>query len=338
MIEGESGILNCSPPWFKPEYMPSKKQLIWPNGAKAQIFYGSEPDKARGAQSDLIWADEVAKWQYQQDTFDNLLLGLRLGTSPLCGVSSTPKPTKFIKDLVARKDTIVTGGSTFDNFNNLAQTFIDVILEKYKGTRLERQEIYAQILDDNPNALWRRDWIDAFRVDKYPDLYRVIVAIDPAASHDEETSAENGIVIVGEGPAPDGKTDKKHYYVIDDMSLIATPDQWARQAIVGYHKYKADRIIAEKNQGGDMVEATLKNVNRDIRVKMVWASRGKVTRAEPISALYEQGRVHHVGTFGSLEDQMCEWQPDMPSPDRMDALVWGITSLMEDSGFNIRII
>ncbi len=329
MIEGESGLLACSPPWFFPEYEPSKKRIVWPNGARGQIFYGTEPDKARGAQSDIVWADEVAKWKYPQDTFDNILFGLRLGHNPLCGVSSTPKPTKFIKELVSRKDTIVTGGSTMDNINNLAQTFINVILDKYKGTRLELQEIYAKIIDDNPFALWKRSWIEDTRVSKHPDLNLVVVAIDPAASNTEDSN-EHGIIVAGRGPAPEGSIFKgDHYYVLDDLSMAGSPKQWASQAISGCCKYRADRIVAEKNNGGDMVRNTIENVDGSVRIVLVWASRGKVTRAEPISALYEQGRVHHVGSFPYLEDQLCEWVPGDDSPDRMDALVWAISALHE---------
>ena len=327
MIEGESGILACSPDDFYPDYQPSKKELIWPNGAKAQIFYGTEPEKARGAQSDLIWGDELCKWKYPQETLDNLLLGLRLGKNPLCGLSTTPKPTKAIRDLVKRDDIIVTGGNTFDNAINLADPFMQTIIAKYKGTRLEKQEIYAQILEDNPNALWHRDWIDRSRVVTAPSLDRIVVAIDPAASHDEESSNETGIIVTGKSKI--NKID--HYYVIDDFTIIGTPEQWAQRAITAYHKHQADKIVAEKNNGGDMVQSTLTNADKTVPVKLVWASRGKITRAEPVSLLYEQGRVHHVGTFEALEDQQCEWVPGEPSPDRMDALVWAITELM--SGF-----
>lgn len=340
-IEGESGLLACSPPWFYPDYQPSKKQIVWPNGAKAQIFYGTEPEQARGAQHDLLWADEVAKWKYPQETFDNLLLGLRLGSNPLCLVSSTPKPTKFIKELAARKDTITTHGNTFENLDNLAKPFIETIIAKYKGTRLERQEIFAQILDDNPNALWHRDWIDFNRVVYIPDnLSRIMVAIDPAASHDSETSDETGIIVVAEGRALYGMSfpELPHYYVIEDLSLVATPEKWARQAIAAYHRHKANKIIAERNQGGDMVMSTLKNIDKNVPVELVWASRGKATRAEPISALYEQNRVHHIGTFDLLEDEMCEWCAGMDSPSRMDALVWGLTSLTNKAEPNIRIL
>lgn len=325
MIEGESGILSCSPNGFKPHYEPSKKQMLWPNGARAQIYYGTEPDKARGAQSDLIWGDEYCKWQYPQETLDNLLFGLRLGKNPLCGISTTPKPTKAVRDMVKRDDIIVTEGNTFDNIDNLADPFIKTIIAKYRGTRLEQQEIYAKILDDNPNALWQRKYIDDNRVVGSPELTRVIVAIDPAASDNDESN-ETGIIIAGKSMR---QRDEAHFYILDDMTISGTPEAWARQAIAGYNKYRADRIIAEKNNGGDMVKSTLQNVSRSIPIELVWASRGKITRAEPISLLYEQGRVHHVGTFESLEDQLCEWSPGDKSPDRMDACVWAITALME---------
>ncbi|HAJ79607.1 MAG TPA: ATP-binding protein [Fibrobacteres bacterium] len=326
-IEGESGILACSPRNYYPNYQPSKKELIWPNGAKAQIFYGTEPEKARGAQSDLIWGDELCKWKYPQETLDNLLMGLRLGKNPLCGISTTPKPTKTIRELVKRADIIVTGGSTLDNAINLAGPFMQTIIAKYKGTRLEKQEIFAQILEDNPNALWHRDWIDNSRVASISDLDRIVVAIDPAASHDEEGSNETGIIVAGK--RKENKVD--HYYILDDVTIIGTPEQWANRAISAYNKWGADKIVAEKNNGGDMVESTLHNSDKTVPVKLVWASRGKITRAEPISLLYEQGRCHHVGTFEALEDQMCEYVPGDDSPDRMDALVWAITEIM--SGF-----
>ena len=332
MIEGESGILSCSPPDYKPDYQPSKKELVWPNGVKASIFYGTEPEKARGAQSDLIWGDEFCKWKYPQETLDNLLLGLRLGKNPLCGISTTPKPTKAVRELVKRGDIIVTYGNTFENSDNLAGPFLQTILAKYKGTRLERQEIYAQILDDNPNALWHRHWIEDSRVAVVPDLERVIVAVDPAVSHDSETSNETGIIVAGKAK----KNNIDHYYVIDDLTIIGTPEQWAKRAIYGYRRNQADKIIAEKNNGGDMVLSTLQNADRTVPVKLVWASRGKRTRAEPISLLYEQGRVHHVGTYDELEDQCCEYVPGDDSPDRMDALVWALTEL--SAGFKSKAL
>ena len=334
MIEGESGILNCSPPWFMPDYEPSKKRVTWPNGAVAQIYYGSEPDKARGAQSDLVWCDELAKWKYPEDTFDNVLLGLRLGKNPLCGVSTTPRPTKFIKELVRRPEVIVTEGKTMDNIDNLAPPFIQTVIRKYVGTRLGLQELDGRLLDDNQNALWKRQWIDATRI-KYndlPQLWRVVVPIDPAVTS-TETSDEIGIVPTGEGPPPAIHgvrfPDMPHYYILDDFSLKGTPLEWGSKAITAYHHWKADRIIGETNNGGDLIESNLKNIDRNIPYAGVHASRGKVTRAEPISALYEQGRVHHVGTFGDLEDEQCEWEPGMPSPSRLDSVVWGISWLMK---------
>jgi len=331
MIEGESGILSCSTRDFFPDYEPSKRQIIWPNGAKAQIFYGTEPDGPRGPQFDLIWGDEYCKWRYPQETLDNALLGLRLGNNPQCLISTTPKPTKAIRELISRKDIIVTEGHTFENANNLAAPFLNTILAKYKGTRLERQEIYAQILDDNPYALWRRAWIDESRVRKTPDLNRLVVAVDPATTSNEETSNETGIIIAGRGPGMPGMKMREltHFYVLNDRSLIGTPEQWGRAGVRSYYDYEADAIIGEKNQGGEMVRSTLHNVDINVPVKLVWASRGKVTRAEPVSALYEQGRVHHVGTFEALEDQQCEWVPGDDSPDRLDACVWAITELME---------
>ncbi len=335
MIEGESGILECSPPWFYPKYEPSKKRITWPNGAVANIFYGTEPEKSRGAQSDLIWADEIAKWRYPQETLDNLLMGLRLGTNPLCGVSSTPKPTKFIKDLVKRPECITVKGNTYDNMSNLAKPFIQTIIQKYKGTRLGRQEINAEILDDNPNALWNRTVIDDNRVTDRIDCVRLVVGIDPPGTEPDKDKPEKevtecGIVVVGEGKALPGMDFPKarHFYVFDDLSMRGSPEKWAREAIGGLNKYKGDSLVPEKNFGGAMVKSTLRNVDPNVPIHEVHASRGKYLRAEPISALYEQGRVHHIGTFPELEDELCEWEPGKKSPNRLDALVWGITYLM----------
>jgi phage terminase large subunit-like protein len=334
MIEGESGILECSSPWFYPKYEPSKKRITWPNGAIANIFYGTEPEKSRGAQSDLIWADEIAKWRYPQETLDNLLMGLRLGTNPLCGVSSTPKPTKFIKELTSRKECIVVKGNTYENISNLAKPFIQTIIQKYKGTRLGRQEINAEILDDNPNALWNRIVIDENRVINRVDCIRLVVGVDPPGTEPDKEKpdkevTECGIVVVGEGKALPGMEwqKQKHFYIFDDLSLIGSPNKWAREAIGGYNKYRADSIIPEKNFGGAMVKSTLRNVDSNIPIHDVYASRGKYIRAEPVSLLYEQGRVHHIGTFPELEDELCEWEPGKKSPNRLDALVWAISWL-----------
>lgn len=329
MIEGESGILAIAPPDFRPEYIPSQKKLVWPNGVVSHIYYGSEPEKSRGAQSDLLWCDELAKWKYPQDTFDNLMFGLRLGPSPRCIITTTPKPTRFLIELEKRKDpagrlsTVVTRGSTSENRKNLSPVFISTVVSVYEGTRLGRQELDAEFLDDNPGALWKRDVIESLRVREYPALLRIVVGVDPAVTSDS-ASAETGIVVAG--IAANG-----HCYVLDDASLQGNPLAWATAVVRAYDKFRADRVIGEQNNGGELVEANVRTVAPRISYRGVWASRGKQTRAEPISSLYEQGKVHHVGTFPLLEDQMCDWAPDSGdrSPDRMDALVWALTALTQ---------
>lgn len=322
MIEGESGILACSPPWFYPEYIPSKRKITWPNGAIAKIFYGTEPDGPRGPQSDAVWCDELAKWKYAEETLDNILFGTRLGSNPQCLITTTPKPTKLIKSTMQGDDCIVTSGSTYDNKDNLSPVFINTVVKKYEGTRLGRQELHAHILDDNPNALWKREWLDDSRVNSHPDLTSIVVAVDPPAS---ETGAECGIIVVGEI----AKQNEFEYFILDDMSIQGRPNEWASQVIAAYNKFRADRIIAEKNNGGDMVKSTIQNADDKAPVSLVWASRGKYTRAEPVSLLYEQGKVHHVGNFSELEDQLTEWEPGDESPDRLDALVWGVSYLAD---------
>lgn len=334
MIEGESGILACAPEDFYPKFIPTLKKLEWPNGVVTHIYYGTEPDKARGPQSDFIWADEIAKWQYPEETWDNLLMGLRLGPDPRCLITSTPRPTKFLIELERRKDPqgrptcIVTHGNTYENSENLSPIFISTIIAKYDGTRLGRQELEGEFLDDNPDALWRRAEIDENRVSKCPALSQIVVAVDPAAKS-EKTSDDTGIVVVGKGH--DG-----HGYVLEDATIHGTPAEWASAAITAYNKHKANWIVAEVNQGGEMVEYTLQSIDKDSPVpyKAVHATRGKEIRAEPISALYQQGRIHHFGTFRELEDEMVEWMPNsgMKSPNRIDALVWGFTALNLPSG------
>lgn len=330
MIEGDSGILSVSPPDFMPEYSPANGQITWPNGSLAFTYNATQPDQLRGPQHHFAWADEIAKWDRMQDSWDQLQFGLRLGKHPRQVVTTTPRPLKLIRKLVADPDTFVTRGSTRDNEDNLAAPFIKYIEEQYGGTRLGRQELDGEILDDMPGALWNRESIDSARVKETPeDLPRVIVAVDPAASSGE-TSDETGIVGVGVSTNKDGVTEG---YVLADRSLKGTPEEWARRAVNLYRELQADRIVAEKNNGGEMVEAVIKSIDRSVPVTLVHASRGKVVRAEPISALYEQGRVHHVGRFDLLEDQMCLFTQDMPrdegSPDRVDALVWGLSFLFE---------
>ncbi len=324
MVEvGDSSILKISPPWFRPEYESSKRRLTFPNGALAIIYSGDEPDQLRGPQHQKAWVDEISKFKYPQDTWDNLMFGLRVGAKPQVVVTTTPRPLKIIKALMQDNRAAVTRGHTLENRDNLAPDFLNYILGKYEGTRLGRQELAGEILDDNPEALWQRDRIDDLRVREHPDLIRVVVAIDPAVSSNEQSS-DTGIIVAG--IAQVGGT--FHGYILADLTIKGTPDQWATAAVTGYYGAGADRIIGEVNNGGDMVEHTVRTVDPRVAFKKVHASRGKYTRAEPVSALYEQGRIHHVGFFPDLEDQLCEWVPGDKSPDRLDALVWGITELM----------
>lgn len=332
LVEGESGILRCHPKDQRPEYQKTNRKLTWPNGAVAYTYNATEPDQLRGPQHDLAWADELAKFHYMQETWDQLQFGLRLGDHPRALVTTTPRPLPLIKKLVADVDTYVTRGRTFDNAGNLARPFLKQIEDRYGGTRLGRQELEGEILGDIPGALWSRLSIDDNRLKEAPeDLEQVLVAVDPAASS-EEGSDENGIVVVGLARDADGYA---RGYVLEDASLRGSPEEWAKKAVQMFRKWSADRIVAEKNQGGDMVASVIKAVDRSVPVKLVHASRGKIVRAEPISALYEQNRIHHVGKFDKLEDQMCLFSVDNirnisnGSPDRVDALVWGLSEMFE---------
>lgn len=322
MIEGESGLLAISPPWFRPLYEPSKRRLTWPNGAIATAYSADEPNRLRGPQHDLAWADELAAWRYLVEAWDMLQFGLRLGMNPRLVVTTTPRPLQLIRDLIADATTVVTRGSTYDNAGNLAPKFLRKIQQRYEGTRLGRQEIGAEILDDTPGALWTLKAIDDLRVKRsaVPTLVRVVVGIDPNATSGDDSN-EAGIVAAGLGT--DG-----HGYVLDDVSLHGSPSTWAEAAVKLFRETNADRIVAETNNGGEMVELVIRTVDPSVPYRGVWASRGKQTRAEPISALYEQGKVHHVGVFAKLEDQMTTWVPGQTSPDRMDALVWTLSDLM----------
>lgn len=330
MVDGESGLLNIGPKEFRPEYFPSLRQLVWPNGAIANTYNATEPDQLRGPQHDAAWCDEVAKWKYMQETWDQLQFGLRLGTHPRQIVTTTPRPLPLIKKLMNDEDTFVTRGRTYDNVANLAGTFLKQVEDRYGGTRLGRQELEGEVLEDIPGALWQRSTIDGNRRPEAPaDLQRIIVAVDPAASS-EEGSDETGIVCVGLAKDADGYN---RGYVLADRTLRGSPEEWAKAAVGLYKEFEADRIVAEKNQGGEMVEAVIRAVDRNVPVTLVHATRGKLVRAEPISALYEQHRVHHVGHFDELEEQMCTFSQDYNrangSPDRMDALVWGLSFLFD---------
>lgn len=321
MVEiGESAILNQSSPWFMPDYEPSKRRLTWPNGAVAMIYSGDEPGQLRGPQHGFAWVDELSKFKYPTETWDMLEMGVRIGPDPRIVVTNTPRPIPVIKMLVKDPETAIVQGSTYENISNLNERFLRRIRGRYEGTRLGRQELHGQLLDDNPNALWRRGDIEGTRVTEIPQLIRIVVAIDPQAVSNEDTS-DTGIVVAGLGR-------DQHGYILDDLTIDASPDGWGRAAVAGYNKYKADRVVAETNHGGEMVEHVIRTVSTNVAFKSVRASKNKYIRAEPVAALYEQGKVHHVGMFAELEDQMCQWEPGLDSPDRLDALVWGLTELM----------
>lgn len=333
MIEGESGILRVCEPWNLPKYEPSKRRLTWPNGAIATAYSAEESDRLRGPQHTHAWCDEVAAWA-DVNTWDMLMMGLRLGKHPRIVATTTPKRVPIMRAIESSPGVVITRGKTSDNSQNLAPSFLKQLMARYEGTRLGRQELDGEDLEDNPDALWSIDLIDKHRCsnkdDRFPhariapDMRRIVVAIDPAATS-ADTSDETGIIVAGLGI--DGRA-----YVLDDKSGRFKPDAWGRRAIDAYYHYKADRIIAESNQGGEMVAHVLSTVDRNAPVKLVHASKGKIARAEPVAALYEQGKVSHVGAFPNLENQLCGWTPGQASPDRLDALVWALTELMLTGG------
>jgi phage terminase large subunit-like protein len=323
MVElGPSSIMKIARPEERPIYEPSKRRLTFPSGAVATTFTGEEPDQLRGPASDTVWIDELAKFKYPDETWDNMEMGLRLGDNPQVFCTTTPRPVPIIKRLVKDPTTIDIRFSTSQNAENLSPLFLKRIQERYAGTRLGRQELEGEILEDNPNALFQRAIIENLRVTEgaVPQLIRVVVGMDPAVTG-TKTSDETGII--AGGIAANG-----HGYIIEDASLQASPAEWARAGVRVFHARRADRIIGEVNNGGDLIEVNIRTVDRNIPYTAVHASRGKAIRAEPVAALYEQGRIHHVGTFPILEDQLCDWSPgDAKSPDRMDALVWTIWEL-----------
>lgn len=322
IVEGESGILAISPPHERPIWEPSRRRLTWPGGTIATTYSAEEPDQLRGPQHDAAWCDELAAWRYP-DAWDQLQMGLRLGSDPRVVVTTTPRPTPLVRALVASSTTVVTRGRTADNARNLAPGVVEALAARYAGTRLGRQELDGEILDDAPGALWRRAQIDAARhVGPAPALRRIVVGVDPAASATAQ-SDETGIVVAGLGH--DGRV-----YVLDDRSGTYSPEQWAARVVAAYREHRADRVVAEVNQGGDMVASVLRAVDASLPLSTVHARRGKALRAEPVAALYEQGRVSHCGALARLEDQMCAWDPtgDDRSPDRIDALVYAVSDLL----------
>lgn len=321
MIEvGDSSILKVAPPHFKPIYEPSKRRLTFPNGVICVTYSGDKPDQLRGQNNSKAWVDELAKFQKAEETWMNLEMTLRKGDNPQVICTTTPRPLKIIRDLVNDKRTLETRGSTLDNSSNLNPIFLERMITKYQGTRLGRQELNGELLDDNPEALWKRTDIDKYRVWQVPQLSLVVVGVDPAVTSNEG-SDDTGIVVVGKGI-------DNHGYVLGDYTIHDTPRKWAEEAVTAYHKHLGNKVIGEVNNGGDLVELNIKYVDSSIRFEAVHASRGKSTRAEPSSLLYEQGKIHHFGSFPELEDQMCEWVPGAEkSPDRVDALVWALTAL-----------
>ncbi len=324
MIEGVSGILAVHDRRERPRWESSRRRLLWDTGAVAQAFSAEDPESLRGPQFHAAWCDELAKWRYARETWDMLQFGLRLGDWPRQLVTTTPRPTPLLKELLAHSATATTRALTRDNAANLAPSFLESVIAQYAGTRLGRQELDGEMVDERRDALWTRDMMESLRVATAPALARIVVAVDPPASSGKR--ADNcGIVAAGADASG-------RIYVLDDQTLAAArPAQWARAAIALYHRLSADALVAEVNQGGEMVRAVLNEADPAAPVTMVRATRGKYLRAAPVAQLYEQGRVAHVGAFPALEDEMCDFGLDGlssgRSPDRLDALVWAVTSL-----------
>ncbi len=334
MIEGESGLLAVTHKDFMPTFESSNKKLVWPNGIQAFLYSAESPDQLRGPQHHVAWADELAKWRYLEDSWSNLLLGLRLGKAPKVLATTTPRNIPLLRRLVEDETTQVVRGSTYDNRSNLPQSFFEQVVGQYEGTRIGRQEIYGEILSDVPGALWNRDLLESLRAREVPPLSRIVVAVDPPV-----TSGKNadtcGIIVAG-------RDNNNQAYILEDCSVQGlSPLGWAKAALAAYHKYEADRMVAEVNNGGELVESLLRQIDPDVSYRAVRASRGKVLRAEPVAALYEQERVKHHGFFAELEDQMCSLTSsglsDGKSPDRLDAMVWAITELLLKSASSPKI-
>lgn len=331
-----------------PVYEPSKRyRLTWANGATVMGFCAEEPERLRGPQHDKLWCDELAGWpnpvgpvrdakegdrSLVRRVWDMAMFGLRLGDNPQVVITTTPKPIPLIKEKLKDPTFKVTRGSTYDNRANLARAFFSDIIRKHEGTRLGRQELNAEVIDEIEGALWTAAMIDTARVERVPDMRRVVVAIDPAVTTNQMSNL-TGIIVAGLGV-------NGHGYVLRDASGKFSPGEWARKAIALYDEFQADRIVAEGNQGGEMVRHTIQSARGNVPITIVHATRGKQARAEPVAALYEQNRVKHVGVFSELEDQLCTWEPltGQASPDRLDALTWAITNLMLDQEPDVAIV
>lgn len=333
MVLGESGLLACCAREERPRYARASSRLEWPNGARTLLFSAEEPDRLRGKQHMKLWCDELAAWRYP-DAFDQALLGLRLGPAPQAVITTTPRPTTLIKRLIADKDAIVTHGATFDNAEHLAEAFLARIAARYEGSRLGRQELFAEIVEETPGALWTRELIERGRVSgaEAPGEYsEIVVAVDPPAVSGARAD-ECGIIVAA-------KAANGAIYVLADLSSQGeTPAGWAARIVAAYRRFSANRVVAEVNNGGDMVADVLRQCDANLPIRTVTATRGKYLRAEPVAAAYERGMVHHVGVFAKLEDQLCALTPDFNarsagySPDRADALVWAIADLVNLDG------
>jgi phage terminase large subunit-like protein len=324
MVEGMSGLLRAHPYRDRPTWIPSRRRLEWRNGAVAQIFSAEDPESLRGPQFAAAWCDELAKWRYAEATFDMLQFGLRLGERPRQVVTTTPRPIALLKRLIADPKTALTRAGTVHNARNLAPAFLDAVVARYAGTRLGRQEIDGEIVDERPDALWTRALIESCRVAAAPVLARTVVAVDPPASSREGADACG---LVAAGRAGDGTI----YVIADETAGGLTPQGWARRAIALWHRVSADALVAEVNHGGEMVRTVIGQADPNVPVTAVRARTGKYLRAEPVALLYEQGKVKHAGTFPALEDEMCDFGLDGlssgRSPDRLDALVHAVTAL-----------
>lgn len=333
MVEGESGLLSICWAGDKtlkgvklgfPEWAPTNRTLTWENGAKVEFFSAEDPERLRGPQFEAAWTDELCAWRRDQDTWDMLQFCLRLGQNPQTFITTTPKTTKLLRSIMSDSKTIISSGSTFDNAANLADKYLETVREKYEGTRLGRQELHAEVLDEASGALWNRSLLAELEVEPedVPELARIVVAVDPAVTTGTDSDL-TGVIVAG-------ICEEGHGYVLADHTDQYSPAEWARKVIELYNEYEADRIVAEKNQGGDLVRHTIHTEDDNVPVRLVFASRGKFARAEPVSALYEQHKVHHVRGLSQLEDQLVQYEPlgKLGSPDRLDALVWAITDLM----------
>jgi phage terminase large subunit-like protein len=331
LVEGPAGILACAHPRERPDYLPSVRRLLFPGDAIATTFSAEEPDLLRGPQHDAAACDELAAWARAAETWDMLQLGLRMGVRPRCVVSTTPRPIPLLRSLIAAPSTVVTRGRTWDNAVNLAESALVGYRDRYAGTRLGRQELEGELLTDTPGALWTLDVLDKYRVRAAPELARIVIGVDPAVTSGKE-SDETGIVAAGKGR--DGR-----YYVLEDATLKASPNAWARRAVAAYDRWQADCLVVESNQGGDLLTALFNTVRPGLPIHLVHAKRGKALRAEEPAALYEQGKVSHVSPpelleapLAALEEQMCSWTPSAAdSPDRLDACVHALLDLSQSA-------